>query len=111
VGARKPLNGSEMSGKGLSMKEVQKDVLCPWCGDRHDRATEILGSGSPDDGDATICWTCTNIAVFESSVTGGLRKPNDIEAENLHRDTPLGAARAALARSPVPAHRHRFESP
>ena len=87
-----------MSGKGLSMKEVQKDVLCPWCGDRHDRATEILGSGSPNDGDATICWTCTNIAVFDSTVTGGLRKPNDSEAENLQRDTPLAAARAALAK-------------
>ena len=92
------MNGSEMSGKELPMEEVQKDVLCPWCGDRHDRATEILGSGSPDDGDATICWTCTNIAVFESSVTGGLRKPNDSEAENLQRDTPLAAARAALAK-------------
>jgi len=94
------------------MKEVQKDVLCPWCGDRHDRATEILGSGSPDDGDATICWTCTNIAVFDSSVIGGVAEAKrHIEAENLQRDTLLGAARAALARSPVPAHRHRFESP
>ena len=80
------------------MEVVQKDVLCPWCGDRHDRATEILGSGSPDDGDATICWTCINIAVFDSTVTGGLRKPNDSEAESLQRDTPLAAARAALAK-------------
>jgi hypothetical protein len=80
------------------MKEVQKDVLCPWCGDRHDVATEILGSGSLTDGDATICWTCTNIAVFDGAVTGGLRKPNDSEAENLQRDTPLAAARAALVK-------------
>ena len=92
------MNGSEMSGKGLPMKAVQKDVLCPWCGDRHDRATEILGSGLPGDGDATICWTCINIAVFDSTVTGGLRKPNDSEAESLQRDTPLAAARAALVK-------------
>ena len=48
--------------------------------------------------DATICWTCTNIAVFDSTVTGGLRKPNDSEVESLQRDTPLAAARAALVK-------------
>ena len=60
--------------QAASNERGPEDVLCPWCGDRHVRATEILGSGSPDDGDATICWTCTNIAVFDSSVIGGLRK-------------------------------------
>jgi hypothetical protein len=48
--------------------------------------------------DATICWTCTNIAVFDSTVAGGLRKPHDIEVENPQRDTPFAAARAALVK-------------
>ena len=45
-----------------------------------------------------MCWTCTNIAVFDSTVTEGLLKPNDSEAENLQRGTPLAAARAVLAK-------------
>jgi hypothetical protein len=47
---------------------------CPFCGDVTDRATDPLnGLEFPSPGDASICWGCAEVSVFNDKLD--LRKP------------------------------------
>jgi hypothetical protein len=66
---------------------VELITTCAWCATRHAMATG-LGAGVvlPGDGDATLCFTCGKINIFDGTAAGGLRKPTAAETNMLDRD-------------------------
>ncbi len=42
--------------------------LCPGCGNANDGATGIIGMGSPEPGDVTVCAYCGMVLVFTDTL-------------------------------------------
>lgn len=67
---------------------IEVDLICPHCGDKHDRttlATPDLSQESPEDGDISACSSCGAFSVFDSTAPGGLRAPFDAEIDVMGR--------------------------
>jgi hypothetical protein len=66
---------------------VELTTTCAWCATRHEMATGVGASVVlPGDGDATLCFTCGEINIFDRTAAGGLRKPTAAETNMLDRD-------------------------
>ena len=69
---------------------------CPHCGYRLDRASDVSGAGQvPGDGDLTLCIECGQLAFFDASVPGGLRRVNVAEQVELLQDVRVLQIRMA----------------
>lgn len=81
---------------------------CPFCGQRHDAVTSTNTDDTrfiPQDGDATICFTCGAFAIFDSS--GGLRKPTKAEQRVLDRDHQTVRAAWEAIKDSIPSRQRR----
>jgi hypothetical protein len=64
----------------MNIYRGKRDRHCPFCGAKNDASTEIWGgSGAPNDGDFSVCFSCGTICVFDEKCTK-LRKPTDAES-------------------------------
>lgn len=59
---------------------------CPFCRAVHEAATCVTGKAAPEDGDATLCIRCGNVAIFDEAEPFGLRMPTRRESRALLRD-------------------------
>jgi len=78
---------------------MRRLARCPYCyarNDCHDRRHPL---DRPRHGDASICWYCRCIAVFENVPGGGvvLRRPTAQELEEMATDPRLESALVAIA--------------
>ena len=67
---------------------IDHSTICPHCGEEHERVTSAVRDGRdrPRDGDATICWECGALGIYEDRAPGGIRKPTKHEQRALDRD-------------------------
>lgn len=65
------------------MKRHIKDTVCPWCGYRHELATNITGRRAPVSGDKTMCFRCEGWSIFDPRAPGGLRMPTQAELDEI----------------------------
>lgn len=84
------------------------EISCPTCG-RPNNAVTAAGPHQqpPADGDVSICWACSCLAIFVGTPATSLRQPTDEEWTNLREDPQLAAMQTARpeARSPQDALR------
>jgi hypothetical protein len=57
---------------------------CPNCGEPNDRASSVDADAVPESGDASICWYCNHIGIFNADLT--LREPTVEEIDELTSD-------------------------
>lgn len=62
---------------------TEMPTVCPYCDYHHECVT---GLREPDDGDVSLCFQCGHLNMFDSTVSGGLRRPTKKEARQLERD-------------------------
>ena len=63
------------------------DTVCPFCDQHHEAATAARNLPEyPEDGDATLCFNCGALCIFDSDSDGGLRKPTKVEQRSLDSD-------------------------
>jgi hypothetical protein len=68
-------------------------MTCPHCGKYHDAVTAVQDKVFyPDDSDASICFDCGKISIFDSKSNNGLRKPTTDEQRELDDDAGLQKA-------------------
>jgi hypothetical protein len=71
---------------------------CPGCGALHDAATHVAGPPEdPDDGSAFICWDCGILAIFDSTVEGGVRLPTGDEHRTARAERNVALALDVVA--------------
>jgi hypothetical protein len=63
---------------------------CLKCGKLLDAGTSIIGSKSPKPGDASICFCCGNLMMFDSDMS--LRHPTDAERRIMMSSPAVKAA-------------------
>lgn len=70
---------------------TEKNVVCPLCTTAQELATDIYGGtkAKPEDGDASLCFTCGGVTIFDSKAPGGLRLPNARERKRIDDDFDL----------------------
>jgi hypothetical protein len=62
---------------------MSEEVTCDNCGVQINAATSVGSlSDEPVPGDASVCWYCGHLSIFEDS-SGKLRPPTDKEREEL----------------------------
>lgn len=62
-------------------------TTCPGCGYHHDRVTQAEdGDLFPENGDATMCWSCGGFFILDSTTDDGMRKPTKTEQRQLDDD-------------------------
>ena len=50
----------------MNIYRGKRDRHCPFCGAKNDASTEIWGgSGTPNDGDFSVCFSCGTLCVFD----------------------------------------------
>lgn len=54
------------------------ETVCPTCRRPNDSAAHASGE-KPRDGDASICWVCGGIGIFDSTAQGRMRQPSEDE--------------------------------
>ena len=80
----------------MRMKVVEFTTRCPYCGDTFPLATSIREDEAvPKSGDISLCFTCGRVSIFDISVAGGARPPNEQEATEIAADGDV--IRAMLA--------------
>jgi hypothetical protein len=71
-------------------------TICPFCGQRHDAATNAQGRDRlPDDGDVSQCFRCGEFSIFDDKAYGGMRKPTKREQRAIARDARMQTMRTA----------------
>ncbi|THK37667.1 hypothetical protein EHS39_13615 [Ensifer sp. MPMI2T] len=68
------------------------ETTCPFCGQRYDAASALVGNADPGKGDVTLCMNCGEWAMFDD-VPGRLRRPTDSEYEMIVANPITGKAR------------------
>lgn len=53
----------------------EQATTCPFCGQNNEAVTPPEGGRGPQDGDFSMCFTCGEWAIFDSRMSGGMRKP------------------------------------
>lgn len=72
-------------------------LICPWCSVHHDCASEVTGESSPpEDGNINICFDCTGLSLYDSTVHGGLRKMTPEEQRQATADPDVRSAITAV---------------
>jgi hypothetical protein len=61
-------------------------TTCPCCGTVNEVATSLFIGMSPQDGDASMCFRCGIISVFDHTAPGHQRKPDAIEQAMFNTD-------------------------
>jgi len=77
-------------------------TTCPFCGYHHDRITpasreEVL----PENGDASMCWSCGEFCIIDNRSDLGMRKPTRIEQRLIDVDERVIHMRASWKRAKV----------
>lgn len=68
-----------------NFKALPIKTRCWNCGAEHDRTVSILkdSNAKPNDGDLSFCFHCGKFAIFDASLTDGVRKPSPSENDAL----------------------------
>lgn len=75
---------------------IDMSTICPHCGDELNAATAARAEyQTPRDGDASICWMCGKIGIFEDRAPGGVRLPTKREQRMLDADEQIQKMLAA----------------
>jgi hypothetical protein len=53
----------------------------------------------PQDDDITMCYKCGELGIFDCTIDGGVRKPEEDEANFFDRDEGIQRLRAAWRRN------------
>lgn len=56
-----------------------RNIVCPNCAQVHASTTGVSEGSSPEDGSFCICLTCSEVSIYDSAFSGGLRLLNDDE--------------------------------
>lgn len=74
-------------------------IPCPTCGRRNDAHTNTEGGADPEPGDVTLCWGCSQPAIFTRGLLGDLtlRVATPEEEVAILTDPAVLAAIAAMA--------------
>jgi len=71
-------------------------TTCPFCGYHHDRITPSTREEAfPENGDASMCWSCGAFAIIDDRSDLGMRKPNRKEQREMDGDERFAQMRAA----------------
>jgi len=72
-------------------------TICPLCGQEHDAASMAQSNErqTPRDGDASFCFSCGTVNIFEDRASGGLRRPTKREQRLFDKDERLQEILAA----------------
>jgi len=76
---------------------VHLRTTCPFCGAHHDRITPSVSREEvfPEDGDASMCWSCGEFCIIDNDSDLGMRKPNKKEQREINRDARFAHMRVA----------------
>jgi hypothetical protein len=79
---------------------IEHDIkaICPYCGRKHDCATEVgehFLSFRPTDGDWSVCVACHKVSVFTRDL--GLRKPTSDESLDITQNVQVLEAQIRLS--------------
>ncbi|MDX0299593.1 hypothetical protein GOC49_13025 [Sinorhizobium meliloti] len=80
------------------MLKVESHTVCPFCGARHELAQCVGKSKTPNDGDLSLCMQCGEWCIFEKKAPGHIRRPTDVEYEQIAESPLAKAARTAWVR-------------
>jgi hypothetical protein len=79
---------------------IEMSTICPTCGQEHNAASRATAEYNiPKEGDASFCFGCGAINIFEHDAPGGLRKPTKKEQRELDGDPRMGQLLAAWQRA------------
>jgi len=70
-------------------------TTCPFCGFHHDRITAMNDEVFPENGDASMCWSCGEFCIIDDNTDLGRRKPNKKEQREIDKDDRFPKMRAA----------------
>lgn len=70
-------------------------VECPWCRTVHEAHTGIGATGTPQAGDASLCYECVMFSIYTEDLT--LRMPTDKEMCAFNDDDRCQRIRIAVA--------------
>jgi len=62
-----------------NFKALPIKTRCWYCGAENNRTVSIVETASPNDGDLSFCFHCGHFAIWDSSLTDGIRKPDPSE--------------------------------
>lgn len=89
-------------------RTTELPMVCPWCGDKHDLASEVSRRGkTPKPGAVALCVNCGEWAVFDENLA--LRKPTADELTIIGFDSRARMIREAWAQ--MDAARKRDSQP
>jgi hypothetical protein len=71
-------------------------TTCPFCGYHHDRITpNVKEEVFPENGDASMCWSCGAFCILDDTNDLGMRKPNKKEQRLMDREPRIAHMRKA----------------
>lgn len=70
------------------MTQFVHPIICPHCHIKQPLAAPAVDSWAigPKDGDASLCFDCGKLGIFDSASPGGARLPTAEEAAEMDRD-------------------------
>ena len=81
---------------GHAMTTHHHRTTCPFCGFHHDRITAPDDRDAlPEDGDATMCFSCGEFTIVDNDTDEGLRKPTKKEQREIDGDERVAQLRKA----------------
>lgn len=92
------------------MTRFEHPMTCPHCHKAQPLAAPADDSWdlAPKDGDASLCFDCGQIGIFDSASPGGARLPSLDEEAQLHADAGIQLLRLGWVLKDVPI-REMFE--
>jgi hypothetical protein len=73
-------------------------TICPYCENVSNHQTPVGElSGRPENGDASVCAGCGEIAIFDSTAPTNVRKPTEGEEVAIASSDEVKQARATIA--------------
>jgi hypothetical protein len=71
--------------------QFEHPMTCPHCHKAQPLAAPADDSWdlAPKDGDASLCFDCGKVGIFDSASPGGARLPTDEEAAEMDRDAGI----------------------
>lgn len=71
-------------------------TTCPFCGYHHDRVTAPEDDDIfPENGDATMCFSCGEFTILDDDTDEGLRAPTVAEQKEIDSDERIAHLRKA----------------
>lgn len=81
----------------MEYNETNEKSECPYCGHKHELATDLRCNAKPSPGDVSICIQCANVLMFDDNLA--TRKPTDNELEKALRMPAVVQTVAAIIMS------------